>query len=102
MDIKGMKSSFKDLDWKKLLLEKGEKIGVGVAGLFAALMALPFLWYMVAGSGPGANAESLKKLTDSLERAQANSTPTDNPSGDTTVVIKNVKIEDTTPYQLAT
>jgi hypothetical protein len=98
----GMKFSLKDLDWKKVLLEKGEKIGLGVAGLFAALMVLPFLWYMVAGSGPGANAETLKNATERLEKAQANSTPTDNPSGDTTVVIKNVKIEDTTPYQLAT
>jgi hypothetical protein len=103
MDIKGMKSSFKDLDWKKLLLEKGEKIGLGVAGLFTALMALPFLWYMVAGSGPGANAESLKQLTAKLDKAQTTSAPgdADSPSGDTTVVIKNLKIQDTTPYQLA-
>ena len=104
MNLKNMKAGLKDLDWKKLLLEKGEKIGLIVAGVFAALMVLPFLWYMVLGNGPNANAELLKKPTEELEKKQASSQPTDAdkpPPGDTKVVVKNLKIDDTAPYRLA-
>jgi hypothetical protein len=104
MDIKGIKSVARDMNWKTLLLEKGEKIGLGLAGGLTALLALPFLWYVVAGNGPNANAELLKSPTDQLEWKQVSSLPesTDKPpAGDTRVVTRSQITGDTTPYQPA-
>jgi hypothetical protein len=103
MDIKGIKSQVHDLNWKTLLLEQGEKIGLGLAVGLTSLLALPFLWYVVAGNGPNANAELLKSPTDQLEKLQASSQPEypDNPPpGDTRVVIRSQITGDTTAYQL--
>jgi hypothetical protein len=104
MDIKGIKSAVHDLNWKTLLLEKGEKLGLSLAGGLTTLLIVPFLWYLVAGNGPSANAELLKSPTDQLESRLASSQPAypDNPpTGDTIIVIRSQTTGDTTPYQLA-
>src|SRR6516164_3147734 len=77
MAIKDLKGKVKDLNWKKLLLEKGEKIGLVVASALAVLMLLPFLAYLILGNGPSANAALLKKPTEDLQRKQQSSQPTD-------------------------
>ncbi len=106
MNFKDIKGQIKDLDWKTLLLEKGEKIGLGVAGVITGLMVLPFLWYMVAGTGPSAHANQLAKPTGDVEaklnnRSVQPSGDDSPPVGETQVVVKNLRIGDGTPYQLA-
>jgi hypothetical protein len=103
MDIKGIKGKVKDLDWKKLLLEKGEKIGLVVASAFAVLMLLPFLGYILLGNGPTANANLLKDPTDRLEQKQKISQPgdADKPPPATQIVIKDTTIADPSRWQVA-
>ena len=103
MDIKGLKGKVKDLEWKKLLLEKGEKIGLAVASAFAVLMLLPLLAYLILGNGPNANASLLKEPTEQLATKQEKSQPTndDKPPPATQVVIKETTINDPDRWQLA-
>lgn len=61
-----MKVDFKNLknvDWKKLLLEKGEMIGLGVAGVLTLVLLVYGLGFKTFGSGSAsANAQEIEDL----------------------------------------
>jgi hypothetical protein len=73
--------SMKDFDWKKFFLEKGEKVGIGVAGGLMALLVLTGLFLPGHGfftaAGPAKNAKDLDDLSKDLKNKLATNKPTD-------------------------
>src|SRR5947209_4009218 len=61
-------------DWKKLLVEKGERVGLGVAGLLALLLILSSVKSYL-GAGPTKNAQVLNKDISDLKTKLANNAP---------------------------
>ena len=63
------------IDWKKLLQEKGERIGLGAAGLIAVILiatSAPSFFH----PGGGANAKTLEQKTQTLATKLASNKPT--------------------------
>lgn len=69
--------ALKKLDFKQLLLEKGEKIGLGIgAGLGVLLIVWFGLSVATGNSSPGANVAQLRDLKTTAENKWRNSKPT--------------------------
>jgi hypothetical protein len=65
-----------DFDWKTFMLQKGEKVGLGVGVGILALMLI-FGVKGVFSSSPSANAKTLNDKTDAARRLIASNTPRD-------------------------
>src|SRR5579872_2261876 len=65
------------VNWKQLFVEKGERIGVGVAAFLSVLMIVPMIWYLFTGPSSQAISKELDTAATQLKTKQANATPTD-------------------------
>jgi len=66
-----------DIDWKNLLLQKGEKIGLGVGVAVLGLMFVLGIKGVFSGS-PSANAQALNEKTKTAKTLLDNNKPRDN------------------------
>ncbi|MHB1422866.1 MAG: hypothetical protein ACYC3I_06670 [Gemmataceae bacterium] len=76
-----MAVNFKEFDYKQFLLEKGERVGLGVAVALMVLMLVFSLFMPSKGffsGSPAAKAKELKGSTDQLETAMRTKTPGSN------------------------
>jgi hypothetical protein len=76
--------ALKDFDYKQFLIEKGEKVGLGIAlGLLALFLVVSAMGAFSAGS-PTEKAKVLKDKTQSVQQQMATNTPTeaDKPSAE--------------------
>ena len=63
------------VDWKQLFVEKGERVGLGVAGGLCVLMIVPMFWFMLFAPNSRAVSEELDGSAKKLKDKQATSTP---------------------------
>jgi hypothetical protein len=95
------------VDWKQLLLQKGERIALGIAGGLCALMVLSMFWYLLFGPSSKRIVEALDKPTKALAEQQRNARPTDADlppklaNGGQLVELKQLKVDDPEKYQVA-
>src|SRR5260370_19960580 len=68
--------AMKDFDWKKFMIQKGERVALGVAG-FITLLLLIFNVKSIFSAGPAKNADVLKKKTQVLRDQLASNRPKD-------------------------
>src|SRR5262245_60735845 len=66
-----------EFDWKNFLLQKGEKVGLGVAVGIMALFLVFGIKHIFSGSTPSANAEALNKKTKAAQDLIVRNTPKD-------------------------
>jgi hypothetical protein len=103
--------AIRDFDFKQFLLQKGERVGVGLAGFVAVALIITSLFWPGRGlfsGSPGANASSLKSKAASVHQRQMTATPqdADKPSKDESLATKlaeqfNVERFDLGPLQVA-
>jgi hypothetical protein len=68
--------ALKNINFKELLIEKGEKIGLAVFGGISLLLVIVYLISAVTGNNsPGANVADLRQLKSRAESAWQNSKP---------------------------
>ncbi len=94
-------------DMKQFLLQRGELVGLGIAGLLLLGVGVTSLIAGLAAGRPSKLAEELNKTTEEVQNALLNNRPTDSddmPKGDPASKITEFnasKIEDPTPYLVA-
>jgi hypothetical protein len=66
-----------NLDWKKLMVEKGERVAVGACGVVCALMIVAMFWYLMFGVNSAKVAADLTKPTGELEKKFKAAQPSD-------------------------
>src|SRR5207237_69711 len=66
-----------DFDWKNFLLQKGEKIGLGVGAAVGLLMLVFGIMHIYSGGSPSAKAEDLNKKTQVVQNLLVNNKPRD-------------------------
>jgi hypothetical protein len=66
MAMKFNLNSLKNIDWKNFFLEKGEKVGLGVAGALAFYFFVSCIWTWIASPSPTENAKKLVKQADDV------------------------------------
>ncbi len=71
------KMKMKKVDFKQLLVEKGERIGLGAAGVVCGLMILPMFWFLFFGDSSKNIVDELTKPATALKTKQATSVPSD-------------------------
>src|ERR1700676_4878483 len=97
--------AMKDFDWKGFMIQKGERVALGVAGFLTLLLfVLSMKSFFIAG--PVKQKELLEKKTKEVDSRRASnkpSKPEDTPEG-TEAALRNfefTKITDPSLYQLA-
>ena len=68
----------KDVNFKELVLQKGERIGLAVAGVITALLVVGFGAASVMTDGPQKNVDTLKDLQQKAKTAHDTSKPPEN------------------------
>jgi hypothetical protein len=91
----------KGIDFKELLLQKGERLALGVAVGIAAIMIVGFgLASVLGGSSASANADKVKTARDKADSAWKVSTP-DPKTGEVAPDLLVVKVKPVNPEQYA-
>src|SRR5262245_38046190 len=95
-------------DLKQFMLQRGELVGLGIAGLLLLGLGVTSLVAGLTAGRPGTLAADLEKTTQEVQNALANNRPQsgdDMPQGDPNSKIgsfNNSSIDDPTPYLVAT
>ena len=71
----GFKLNLKNIEWKRFLLEKGEKVGLCVAGLVGLAFLVMCLVTALFATGPGENANKLKQQAETVQNRLNSSQP---------------------------
>ena len=66
--------AMKDFEWKKFMIQKGERVALGVAG-FLTFLLLAFNVKSFLDAGPASHAHTLDSNTKKLKDEQARNTP---------------------------
>src|SRR3984893_2661330 len=91
----------KDFDYKQFLIQKGERVALGVAvGLMAMMILVSGLTTVLGGSSAGSNTRLIKDLADQAANTLKNSAPPAN-HGDLPGDIKEVQLAPIDPELLA-
>jgi hypothetical protein len=90
--------ALKDINFKQLLIEKGERIGLMAAGAITALLVVSFgLMSALSGSSPSKNTDKLKDLRTKAQTAWQMSRPPDDlnqlPTDLKVVDVRNVQAD---------
>jgi hypothetical protein len=97
--------AMKDFDWKKFMVEKGERVALAVAG-FIALLLIVLNVKSIFSAGPAKNADALKRKTQTLRDQLASNRPKDSDlpekSDDLMRSFAFTYINDPSRYQVAT
>src|SRR5262245_53858673 len=96
----------KKFDIKELLLDKGERIGLGVAGGLAVLAVLSFFYTAFTGTSAAANKQVLDDQRQKVEARKVSARPGDTdlpPKADKSEALKfeNNKVADGSKYAVA-
>jgi hypothetical protein len=79
-----------NVDWKQFFIQKGERIGVIVAGVLAVLMILPTFGFMLFGQNSKELVTSLSEPAKALKQKQDASVPSATDKPDTAAAINSV------------
>ncbi len=95
--------AMKDFNWKQFLVQKGERVALGVAGLIALLLLAVNVKSFLS-AGPGKHAKALEAKTNNLNQQLASNTPKkdeDKPGPVDSAKFKDNTITDPSEYQVA-
>lgn len=69
--------AMKDFDFKQFMLEKGERVGLGIAGGVALLLVVLCMMSVLRAGSPQKNADDLANLTKQVSQGLQTNTPRD-------------------------